>query len=377
MTHRNTLAKLVSINSVNTAYENGPGESEIADFIKDFFDSRGIETWTQNVFPNRNNVVARLPGRQSNRRVILEAHVDTASIKGMTIPPFDPKIENGKMYGRGSCDTKAGLATMMHAIAELHERNIVPPCEVWMAAVVDEEYSFRGVVKLCEDLVAHAALVAEPTEMRAVIASKGVLRWRITAYGKSAHSSKVHLGINSIYHMAKLVVAIENLHQALSETKHPLLGPGTGNVGLISGGTQVNFVPDRCCIEIDRRLLPNESSKKVLAEYQEIIDSIQNQDPTARFEMEPPMILDEGLSTDENAQVAQCSSSILQSMGLDGNLSGVPFGSDASKLARQGVPSVIIGPGSIDRAHAAIEYVELDQLDQAFEFYRSFLLQFE
>jgi acetylornithine deacetylase/succinyl-diaminopimelate desuccinylase family protein len=377
MSYQSTLSNLVRINSVNTAYENGPGEAEISRFIKAFFDERGIETWTQEVFPDRHNVIARLPGRQTDRRVILEAHVDTASIQGMTIPPFEPTVKDGKMYGRGSCDTKAGLATMMHAVADLHERHIVPPCEVWMAAVVDEEFSFRGVVKLCENLVANAALVAEPTEMRAVIASKGVLRWRIVAYGKSAHSSKVHLGVNSIHHMARLLVAVENLHNSLSGVVHPLLGPGTGNVGLIAGGTQVNFVPDQCAIQIDRRLLPSESGEQVLAEYQSIIDSIQHEDPTARFEMEPPMILDIGLSTDADSQVAQCSSKVLQSMGLSGELSGVPFGSDASKLARQGVPSVIIGPGSIDRAHAAVEYVELDQLDQAFEFYRNFVLQFE
>src|SRR5579872_1502327 len=138
-----TLADLVRINSINSSYEGGPGEREIAAWIRYFFEQRGIEVWEQDVFPNRPNVIARLPGRDPSRRVILEAHTDTVSVKGMSIPPFEPRIEDGKLYGRGSSDTKAGLAAMMHAVLALHESGKRPPCEVWLAAVVDEEFSFR------------------------------------------------------------------------------------------------------------------------------------------------------------------------------------------------------------------------------------------
>src|SRR5476651_1411674 len=143
-----TLADLVRINSVNSFYEGGPGEREIATFVREFFEHRGIVAWEQEVFPNRPNVIARLPGRDPSRRVILEAHMDTVSVRGMSIPPFEPRVADGKLYGRGSCDTKAGLAAMMHAVAAVHEAGLQPPCEVWLAAVVDEEFSYRGVVKL-------------------------------------------------------------------------------------------------------------------------------------------------------------------------------------------------------------------------------------
>ena len=136
-----TLASLVRINSVNSSYEGGPGEREVATWVRGFFEQRGIEVWEQEVFPGRPNVIARLPGRDASRRVILEAHTDTVSVQGMSIPPFEPRVEDGKMYGRGSCDTKAGLAAMMHAVASLHEAGLQPPCEVWLAAVVDEEFS--------------------------------------------------------------------------------------------------------------------------------------------------------------------------------------------------------------------------------------------
>ena len=149
----NTLAQLVRINSVNSAYEGGPGEGEIAEWVRRFFAERGIQVWTDAVWPGRSNVIARLPGRNLARRVVLEAHLDTVSVQGMTIPPFEPRVENGQLYGRGACDTKGGLAAMMCAIAAVHAEGVRPPCEVWLAAVVDEEYSFRGVTRLCEGLV--------------------------------------------------------------------------------------------------------------------------------------------------------------------------------------------------------------------------------
>jgi acetylornithine deacetylase len=371
-----TLADLVRINSVNPAYENGNPEAEIAAYIEHFFAGQGIETWRQEVFPGRPNLIARLPGRKAVRRVVLEAHTDTASITGMTIPPFDPVIRDGRMYGRGSCDTKAGLAAMMHAVASIHESGVKPECEVWMVAAADEEHSFRGVVKLCEGLEAEAAIVAEPTELQPVIASKGVLRWRVFTEGKAAHSSKPHLGVNAIVHMARVIDALENSAVALKRNVHPLLGQATLNIGIIRGGVQVNFVPDRCEIEIDRRLLPGEKSDEVFAGYRAMLERLCDGDPAMRVGMEPPSIADEALETPADSLVARTAAKVLQRMGMPSDLVGVPYGSDASKLARHGVPSIIFGPGSIDVAHAAVEYVECHHVIQAEEFYRQFLFSF-
>ncbi len=372
-----TLARLVAINSVNPAYSSGPGEGQIGLWIRAFFEQRGIEVWEQEVFPGRPNIIAKLRGKDSRRRVILEAHMDTVSIQGMTIPPFDPSISEEKLFGRGSCDTKAGLAAMMEAVASIHRDGILPPCEIWLAAVVDEEFSYRGVVKLCEELAAEAALVAEPTQMRAVIASKGVLRWRIGVRGKAAHSGKPHLGVNAINHMARIVLALEQEHHRLASAPHPLLGPATLNTGVIHGGVQVNFVPDTCTIEVDRRLLPGETPASVLSHTERILEALQIAHPDMDAFMEPPMLVDEALETPENSAPARLAAELLREAGLESSLCGVPFGSDASKLSRRGIPSIIIGPGSIDRAHAAVEYVELSQVQQAFDFYRNFLLRFE
>ena len=367
-----TLADLIRINSINLAFQDGRPESDIAGYIERFFSHRGVENWRQEVWPDRPNVIARLPGRRSGRRVVLEAHVDTASITGMTIQPFEPVIHNNLIYGRGSCDTKAGLAAMMHAVASLKREGFRPECEVWMVAAADEEHSFRGVLKLCEGLQADAAIVAEPTELRAIIAGKGVLRWKVRTLGVAAHSSKPQLGVNAIVNMARVIELFEQSAAELSRAQHPLLGAATLNIGVIRGGVQVNFVPDWCEIEIDRRLLPGETAADVLAGYKSMLARL----PFA-VTMDPPILVDEALETAVDLAVAQTASEVLRDMGLPSELAGVPYGSDASKLSRHGVPSIIFGPGSIDRAHAAVEYVECDQVLKAEEFYRQFLVRFQ
>ncbi|MFC5453623.1 M20 family metallopeptidase [Prosthecobacter fluviatilis] len=371
-----TLSELVRINSINSSYEGGPGEAEAATYVRRFFEQRGIEVWEQEVFPGRNNVIARIPGRDSTRRIVFEAHMDTVSIKGMTIDPFDPVVRDGKMHGRGSVDDKAGLAAMMHAVADIHASGELPPCEVWMAAVVDEEYSFRGVVKLCEGLQAAAAVVAEPTEFRCVIASKGVLRWRIKTKGKAAHSSKPHLGVNAITAMARVVLALNEDHARMQPAAHPLLGPGTCNVGVIHGGVQVNFVPDEAVIEIDRRLLPGEEVPQVLAHYQVLLDALMKQHPDVVAEMEAPMLQDWAFQTDAGEPLVQLARTLLGEMQRNDEVCGVPFGSDASKFSRMGIPTILFGPGSIDQAHAAVEYVECAEVEKALAFYTEIARRF-
>ena len=188
-----TLADLIRIDSVNPEW-SGPGEARVADYIRDYFATESVETIEREVLPGRRNVIARLPGRDPSRRIVFEAHMDTVSVNSMTIPPFDPKIENGKMFGRGSCDVKSGLATMMHALRDVSRSGKTPLCEVWLAAVVDEEHAYHGVLDLIDQLREDgvqtcAAVVAEPTECRVVRANKGVLRWHIETRGVTAHSS--------------------------------------------------------------------------------------------------------------------------------------------------------------------------------------------
>ena len=293
-----TLQELVRINSVNPAYDGGPGEGAIAAWILDRLRAAGVETESYEVFPGRPNILAKVAGRDRSRCILFEAHTDTVSIKGMSIPPFEPTIIDGQLRGRGSCDTKGGLAAMLDAIERIANSGEPPPLDVWLCAAVDEEFSFRGVVALCERLKQPgtpkpvAALVAEPTGMRPVIASKGVVRWKIHTHGRAAHSSKPHLGTNAISMMARIIQAIEADARELAQHPHPLLGPATANVGVIQGGVQVNFVPDHCSIEVDRRLLPGESADSVLKHYHDLLAGISHIVPGFRFSMDTPMLVD-------------------------------------------------------------------------------------
>lgn len=379
-----TLSQLVSINSINPAYD-GPGEREISTWIRNYFERAGIEVWESEVFPDRPNVIARLPGRDPHRRIIFEAHTDVVSIKGMSIEPFVPRIEGNLLYGRGSVDNKGGLAAMMEALRCLKMENFTPACDVWFCAAVDEEYTHRGVDHLVEELKSDstpitsvASIVAEPTELRVIRANKGVVRWRIVTHGKAAHSSKPHLGVNAITDMARVIQALENDEAWLAKNQpHPLVGAATCNIGLIQGGVQVNFVPDQCEIELDRRLLPGEQIPAVLEHYENVLNEVRAQHPRIKVEMLAPHLSDEAMETPATAEVVTTASRALAKLGFDPEPAGVPFGCDCTKLSRAGIPSIIFGPGSIDRAHGAVEYVEIDQVESAMQFYREFIKSFE
>ena len=392
-----TLQDLVSLNSVNPHYPGGVPELQIADYVQEFFRECGIESWRQQVYVDRPNIIARIPGRNPQRRVVLEAHLDTVSVEGMEIEPFLPVIEDGKLFGRGACDTKGGLAAMMHAMRHLASESGVPPYDVIFAATIDEEHSYRGVAALCDSLdagpvrdsvldmsrdvrpnwQADVAIVAEPTELKAVIASKGLVRWKIAAHGKAAHSARPHLGASAIEATSDLVLALRADTNMNLVASHPLLGQATCNVGIIRGGRQVNQVPDYCEIEIDRRMLPGENTAQVLEHYQRLTDAVGERHEKVKLEMFPPTLWDPALETSATSPPVAAMLAVLAERGLPSQPCGVPFCSDASKLAAGGIPSLIFGPGCIDQAHAAVEFVDCEQVMEAAQVYWQFLTQYQ
>jgi len=371
------LSQLVAIDSVNPAYAPSSNEKAIAELIQDLLLRWNIPFDTQPVWPNRANVIARLPG-SGRGRLLFEAHMDTASIDNMTIDPLTPRCEGGRLYGRGACDTKGGLASMLYALNLVRQAGSPPASTILFAATVDEEHAFRGVSHLvASGLSADGAVVAEPTDLNVVVAHKGCLRWRITVRGKAAHSSKPQLGVNAIVNMMHLVEAIEqDLVVHLADTDHPLLGPPTLNIGTIRGGTQVNMVPQACSIEIDRRLLPGETRDTVWEEFQRVLDHQQALHGSIDVVMEAPTLEDWPLETDPRADVVAVAEQACRQVLGNARRIGVPYGTDASKLSRAGVPSIVLGPGSIDQAHSSVEFVAIDQVVQAAEIYARMMLGF-
>jgi acetylornithine deacetylase len=330
------------------------------------------------VLPGRFNVIGTVKGRDSSRCLIFDAHLDTVSVDGMTIDPFAPEIRDNKMFGRGSCDTKAGMAGMMMALKHISQSDELP-INVWVTTTVDEEYSFQGIRHLAAQGVrADGAVIAEPTQLDTIIAHKGCIRWGITTYGRSAHSAKPQLGINAVSKMMKLIEAIETKILPRYEAKrHPLLGTATLNVGMIQGGIQVNLVPERCEIQIDRRTLPGEAAADILADFQEVVNELTRQDPDFRAVIEAPFLEDSCLETLPSAVIVGVTEAVCQAVIGRSQLQGVPYATNASKLSRIGIPSLVIGPGNIDQAHTAVEFVDIDQVGQAAEIYLGIMRSFK
>ena len=373
-----TLQDVVAIESINPDLPGGQqGENEMANYTENFFKDLDIPCQRQKVLPNRSNVIATLAGQQTDRILLFECHMDTASAEIMTIPPFEPHISNGLLYGRGACDTKAGGVAMMMAIKALKQAGITPPSTIQYAGVVDEEYLFRGALALAKNTKATAVVVSEPTDLAVVRSHKGLARFRIIVKGTAAHSSKPHLGVNAVTKMARLILAIEDEIIPTYEAElHPLVGSPTLNIGVISGGAQVNFVPDQCVIEIDRRTIPGETPEETLQPFRQLIERLKDQDPELEVELEKPFLLDSAMETDTEAEIVQASRQACRTVLGQPTVTGVPYGTDASKFTTLGIPAIVLGPGSIDQAHAAVEWVDCNQVIQAVEIYKQTMLNF-
>jgi acetylornithine deacetylase len=365
------LRDLVSRPSVNPMGRDLPDdiiyEHRVADYLEDFFRGLGVRSVRQTAAPRRDNVVAHWDAPGARRTLIFEAHQDTVPIDQMTIDPFGARVENGRLYGRGACDIKGGMAAMLGAFARLVRDKPQCAANVVIACTVDEEFTFLGVRKLvAQGLHADMAVVAEPTQLHIVHAHKGVVRWHLQTTGRSCHSSAPHKGINAIYRMGRLLVAVEQYAQWLAASRpDPLLGPPTLSVGRIEGGTSVNTVPDFCRAEIDRRVIPGEDP---LAAPEDLAAFLR-QDVGIEFPFEctAATLNKEALSPEGSAELVARLGRAIDSVTGGHQVLAVPYGTDASTIAAAGIPSVVFGPGDIARAHTCDEWVPLDEVEQASE----------
>lgn len=363
------LRDLVSIPSVNPMGRplSGPEiyEQRVGDYLERFFRELGVKHERQKVAPQRDNLVAWTDFAGAKRTLMFEAHQDTVPTDNMTIDPFGAKIENGRLYGRGACDIKGGMASMLAAFARLTRDKPKGAANVVMACTVDEEHTFTGVSKLVENgIKADMAIIAEPTLLRIVHAHKGVVRWHMHTGGRSCHSSAPEQGINAIYRMGRLLVAIERFADKLRASRSdPLLGPPTLSVGRIEGGTSVNTVPDRCRIEVDRRVIPGENPDDAPHE----LNAFLKNEIDFPYETTKPWMSCPPLGPERSAELIKRLGEAINAVAGSHQVCAVPYGTDASSIAAAGVPSVVFGPGDIAKAHTCDEWVPLDEVEQASE----------
>lgn len=344
-------------------------EHRVTDYLEKFFRELGVPYERQAVAPKRENIVARYEPAGATSTLVLEAHQDTVPTDNMTIDPFNPRVENGRMYGRGSCDIKGGMACMLAAFARVVREKPKGACRLVMACSADEEHTMLGVkamAKLNLGPKPIAAVIAEPTNLNIVNAHKGACRWHIFTKGRSCHSSRPELGINAIYHMAQIVSAVQQFADNLRATKiDPVLGPATMSIGRIEGGTSVNTVPDSCKVEVDRRVIPGEDPRKLPGDLLAFVKSkVSNE---VQFEFTEPWIMMPALSSQHNGEIATRLGQAIDSIKGKHEVMSVPYGTDAATLAEAGISSVVFGPGDISRAHTCDEWTPLDEVEQASE----------
>jgi len=365
------LRELIALPSVNPAFlpanDLRAGEQRVADFLAATAGRVGLDVEFQEVFPGRSNLLARLPASgQVRQRILLAPHMDT--VGGESSEIFDPREKDGRLHGRGACDTKGSVAAMLTALIELAGSPQRPGhTEIVFAGLVDEENGQCGSRALvAKGFRADLAIVGEPTRLQVVTAHKGDLWLQLETRGKAAHGSRPDLGRNAVHEMARIVDLLETTYAALlRKRRHALLGNPTVSVGAIAGGSQPNIVPDRCRISIDRRTIPGETEAGVRREIKSLLHRHRLKAKLLNIRSAPCLPMETNL---KRPLVRQ----FLARVGQTGR-SGAHYFCDAAVLSGGGVPSVVFGPGDIAQAHTADEWISLRDLDRATRMLLSFL----
>ena len=363
-----TASELVAITSVNPAL-GGPsgGEARVAERIGELCRAIGCEVTFEEVLPGRPNVIASLDRDDAYPTLVIEGHTDTVAAP---LELLTPRIDGGRLVGRGACDTKGGIAAAMHALERLTAIDV--RLNVRFVATVDEEVAFRGVTHyLLHHPRADAAIVIEPTSLVPVVAHGGVIRGELRAEGLAVHSATPELGENAITALAEAIPGIALWAEQRGPSEHELCGRTSFSVTTIRGGSGINTIPADCVAGFDWRLHPSDDAESARVEL-----TAHLAESAPRVSLATVFLQDGGLDLDlgEPLVAAVCAASA-RITGI-GQVSGLRADTDASKFARAGVPAIVLGPGSLAQAHTAGEWVEIEEMARAAELYAGVCLEF-
>lgn len=337
-------SRLVAIDSVNPALvAGGKGEREAAAFVAEWCAAQGLEV--EVVGDERPSVIATRRGSGGGRSLLLNGHLDTVGVAGMEAP-HEPRVEDGRLYGRGAYDMKGAIAAIMLAAAQATGLR----GDVIVTAVADEELASAGTEAVLERVRADAAIVVEPTDLRLATAHRGFVGFELETAGVAAHGSRPELGVDAIVKMGPVLTALEELDRRLQAgARHALVGPGSLHASLIEGGQEFSSYPARCVLTGERRTIPGETMEQVERELRLVGGDAAFRLGVHRDPFESPS----GHPFVELAtRVAGASEP-----------AGVPFWTDAALIAAAGIPTVLYGPAG-DGAHAAVEWVDLASLER-------------
>lgn len=355
------LVQIPSVNPLQAGPRSGePGESRLAHALAGFFRDLGADSVELvEVADGRPNVYGIWEG-SSDKWVVLDVHTDTVTVEHCEGDPFDGRIADGRVYGRGSVDTKASLGVIMAVLenARTEGRRTVPNLVV-VGSIAEEAggmigaNAFRRWAK-ARGLEPDEVIIAEPTMCAPVHGHKGAVAFEVLVKGLAAHSASPHLGQNAIFAAAKLVVALEAEHERLQTlTPATEVGNGTLTVTMMSGGTGSNVIPESCTVAVGRRVAPGEDNREVAEHLRLLVERecpLPVEFPRAfigapAFYQPPdsPLVGHLAAWAGTRPEVAS-------------------YGTNALRYEGFAKEKVVFGPGSIDNAHTAVEYVEIDQL---------------
>lgn len=358
------LARMVSFDTVNPHFGGQPGGEELlAGELEKMARGWGMETRRGKVDGGAsNNLIVTCSPVPGGEWLLFESHLDTVSVAGMTVAPHGGKIEGGRMYGRGTCDTKGSGAAMLWAMRE-YARDARRPRNVALVFAVDEEARMTGAQAFARGELKEflpklrGMIVGEPTMMKPVVAHNGVVRWRTTTRGRAAHSADPSKGVSAISVMLRVVQALESSYIPSVKGSHPLTGRAAASVNLIRGGTAVNIIPAQCEIEVDRRTIPGETAEQIFRER----DAALAGHTVEHDSVYVVPAMDDALGRDFHRWLRP----VLEKHGCDATPRGAPYVTDASHYSAAGAPTIVLGPGDLAQAHTKDEWIALDQLQKA------------
>jgi acetylornithine deacetylase len=356
---------LVRVDSRNPSLvPNAPGERVVAELLADILTGWGFRVELKDALAGRPNVVARI-GKPGGRTLMFNGHLDVVGVEGMTHAPWEAAERAGddRIYGRGSSDMKSGVAAMCAAAARVAGD---VDGELIVAAVADEEYESAGTRSLIQrGIHADAAIVTEPTRLAIMPAHLGFVWSDVTTHGRAAHGSRWDLGVDAIRHAGLVLAELDRLDaEELPKRRHALLGRPSVHASVISGGIGMSTYPDRCTVRIERRTIPGESPELVKNELEAVCERAGQRHPNFRADVEVTFA-QEPSDVPVDAPIVDALRDALRECGEEVRVQGMTAWTDAALLNAAGIPAICFGPGDIGLAHAAEEYVIVEEIERA------------
>ena len=339
-----------------TLVPGAPGEREIADAIAGEMRRIGLDVTIEEIAPSRPNVVGVIEGKARGRALMLCGHTDTVGVTGMT-DPFTPVERDGRLYGRGAQDMKAGVAAMIDAARVIAERGL-DAGRLIVAAVVDEEHSSIGADALVNTWTADGAIVTEPTDLAIAVGHKGFAWVEVEVFGRAAHGSRPAEGQDAILRLGRVLTWLESLDRTLqTRPPHALMGTGSLHASFVEGGHELSSYPDRAVLQLERRTLPNEPESIAIEEVREILATLAREDVTFRASAKP-MFSRPAYEVPTDHELPRTLAGALSEVGGTLRITGASFWTDAAVLGHAGIPSILFGPGGAG-LHSIEEYVHI------------------